>query len=226
MKARNVFKFLVAAMATVIVITQPGYAKWRNNPVSMGGHGNPQYVGKAYKRIAVAAINVPPDFRAQLEQVTAINLSRAITDESDWNKTRVIDFASLFADPAFQPDGKYTIEYLMGELNKQGVDAILFINITNEGGENIDDIGSLEKALDVAANYKHKVGPVVRYKFSKVLVYDLKDKVGIWSGGGVVKAKPQTTKWFNVTARTMSKKLVKLLEKENVLVVTGEQKQE
>lgn len=215
---RNV-GFFVFALVLFVSGFKSALGGWRSNPVTVtGGQFNPEFSGVKFDRFVVAAINVPPDFRKELESIMAIRIGRFKKDR--WRGTHedvAIEFRKLFPEPIFQPDKKYEPQFLMEKIRQEKINVLVLINIQNQGGENIEDVESYSAALVLSGNHVHDMVPVKLYRFCKITLFDTRSGKPIWKGEGIVKAKPGTRNWYNASAQTLAKRLIKHLEKVGIL---------
>jgi len=211
--------FLVFVLVFFVSAFKPVHGGWRNNPVTVsGGQFNPEFTGVKFGRFVVAAINVPPDYRKELELITATRIGRYKKDK--WrgiHEDAAIAFRKLFPEPNFQPEKKYDVQFIRDKIRNEKIDILVLINILNEGGENLEDVESYVTALQLSGNYIHNITPVKKYRFAKITLFDTQSGKRIWIGDGIVKAKPGTTNWYNASAQTLAKHLIKHLEKAGVL---------
>lgn len=212
--------FVLFPLSWLIVGFSPVHGGWRHNPVTISvGQFNPEFSGAEFHRFLVATINVPADFREQMENITATRISRLAKDR--WHGTYedvAIGFRKVFPEiSTFQPEKKYETQELLDKIAKEKIDVLVMINIFNEGGKNIEDVETLPAALQYSANYVHDISSVASYRFCKITLFDIKSGHQIWKGDGVVKAKPGTKNWYHESAVTLAKYLVAHLKKDGVI---------
>jgi hypothetical protein len=207
----------------VVVIALAVSGCWANNPVKVtSGQVNPEFRDVKFGRFIVSAVNVPEDFRKELEKVTAIRIAIEIgrLKKQNWREVygdATVEFRNVFPDPAFQPEKKYDVQFIMDKIHQRKLDVIVLINMLNEGGQNIEDVESYVTVLQHSGNYIHDMAPVKRYRFAKIILFDAKTGKQVWKGDGTVKAKPGTTDWYHDSAVTLASDLVEHLESAGVL---------
>jgi len=193
------------------------FAGWRSNPVSLSGEVNPIYKEAKFKGYAVAVINTVTPFRNKIEKRTALRLRRATNDGIN-----IITTYPLLPNKRFSTGINISKDAFKNKLISSGVDILIAINIHNKGGINIKDT-NLDDALDYMLNLSHDSSNVEVYSRTTVSLYNLHNGDVVWAGDGFVKAKPYTTKWFNISADRLAKYLVKLLKKTNFLYIKRKQ---
>ncbi len=185
------------------------------NPSRIDGKINPIFQGRSFTNYAVAAVNIVPRFRKELEHVTAIRIQRSLID-----RTPVQEFRILFPHNEFEEKRQsYTLEHIKQTLHDKGVEVFIFINVIDTQGSNLEHIDKLDRALLAGANNVHDPRGAYYYGGSDVLLFELSTGKIIWKGHGVLKAKPHTPRWFNASSTGHAAYLVSNLKKAGLIEV-------
>jgi hypothetical protein len=161
----------------------------------------------------VSAVNVVPAFRKQLEAVTVSHIDRATQVKGSGR-----EFRAIFPSQDFIPGKSYAVAEVKQKMLDEQLEIFVFINVKDTGGNNLDDIDSLDNALLVSANHEHDPAKAEHYGFTDVVMYELATGKIVWRGNGIIKAKPNTPKWFKRTAVGHAKYFEKHIIKRGLVV--------
>lgn len=199
-----------------IAVAVPAQAGFRSDPTTLDGDINPEFQGKSYQTYVVGAVNAIQQFRKYLETWHVSRINHAAQ-----NKQAGREFRVLFPDPLYTPNKSYTIEEIKKRLADEGIQIFVFINVKDKGGYNLTDVDTMDKALLAAANSLHDSNRVEHYGGTDVVLYELSSGKVVWRGNGIVKAKPNTPKWFKRTSVGHAKFLEKRLRSAKLLSPEG-----
>lgn len=208
MSSRFALIVFAVVMSSVFVLVTPQPAEARGR-LSFNGHFNKDHAGVKFSRIVVAAPNVVPAFRRQIEkrfQSYVRKFSRGATEA-----VRIAE--------VIPPKPSYTPKQVMGQLKKQGIDAAVIIDIqqnlmraASEANTSVIP-AAMPAALKFAASHQHNPAYGAKYQPTRVRVYDLKSGSVVFEGQGMVNATATSRKWHKVSGKFLSVKLAKYLRK-------------
>ncbi|MDH5634084.1 MAG: hypothetical protein OEZ10_14010 [Gammaproteobacteria bacterium] len=209
---RNRFA-LIAVVASVVfglAIAQDVEAKGK---LSFNGNFSGDNAGVGFHRIVVAAPNVVPAFRAQIEK-----RFQNYVKKYSRGRTEVVRFEDVMP----QKDS-YSAKEVLKQLKANNFDGAVIIDIQQNLRRVVDkdspDVmpSDMPKALQFAASHRHQPAYGAKYQPTTVRVFDLNSGKVVFEGSGFVNATPSSKKWHKLSGDFLALKLAKYLRKGSLL---------